>query len=584
MPRQLARGAALLAATFLLGALLAAGWQHESCSLLWLLLPLGALGALVGAHRLSPWDARIALGLGALALVPRLVCEHLPANFYTDLLGPDGIDVHLRRPGGYAGFYRMLSGLFPVGPATIFGASVLSSTLAVVLAALALRDGGVCRHLPRHTWVLWGLLLAFDPLLAAIGASDASHNVALLAFGLTLFYHRDAAENGAHPLHLVALVVFAALVGLTRPEMIPTPLVCLLLVAGDAGSRRRLAWPALATVAGVALSVWFWSGQDLGAVVRPIDASSLNARTLGQLAGLTNVYPARGPTSGLDVQHALFAGLSVVLVAFAIVERRWSLLAIPVSYFFVGLPRLATDFHSDHQIGSNMATARYSLVPMALLLLLAAGGAGASWMLLSRAAEALGASRRIRVAGGTALIGLAVLAWIGHGAITGRLYASQHLPYREEYRLLARALPHLPQGSRIAVHYAAHFPSRRHDPDTSLGVPHALLAFLRPDVRFVVLGPLDDPPACERCYYFVGAMCNLDIAHVRADATPEDSAFLASLQSACDRGRALVSAPVARAEHASDVIFWRLKENRVRLLLGPTADTRQHGGSTESAP
>ncbi len=495
--------------------------------------------------------------IGAVALALRSRSPHVPANWYADLTGPAGVQppVFLRRAEGYAGFFHLLSRAFTVTPSLIFAWSVFCSTAAVVVACSALlrRADRAARPTWRFAALTWGVLLAVDVRLVYLGASDAPHNVAFLAFALALWWYGEATDREARApwLAFAAAGLSATLVGATRPELALSALaVPLLLPPLAPAARNRRVLPALVLLAAVLGPLWMWFDQDLGMSLHPVTAHHVRA----WLAGLAP------PLVMLAVTYSIAAA----------VGRREPSLALPlVAYVALAVPRIATDFYLGSIVvgaRSVVASFRYDAVLTPVLLLSVALSAGAlcelALSLRHRFARPLAALAVV------ALVAAFSRRWTDLNTDgTGR-FPVDPTPYQVEYVFLRRALSAVPRGATVVAVWVDHFPSHRLDPDTGLAWPATLLAFARPDLHFVTVDPDRPAPVVAGQWFFRGAMCSIDPEPVRSDAPPEDVAYIGRFTGLCRELDARVRRRGPSARMAAQGMWWPLRAGVADLALG----------------
>lgn len=522
--------------------LVRASFDQPVAALLWLALPAAVLFVIPLSVRREPRAMAAAAGLFVLAALFRAIAPTRIANWYVDLLGPlsEGAPF-MRRPGGWAGAFALLDGLVRVDPSWVFLSNVIASSIAVALLALAVhvaRVGGRVAWPPGTAWVL-GLLLAIDPTLVAVGATDAPHSVALLGVAIAAFGYSSAASSARPERFVPSIFIGAALAGLTRPDMTLAPLLCLAL----AWPRRSNRSTVLALLAGVAVAAALWVDRDLGAARRALSWARGAAWLATRLEPLVGVHNGRGLRDGL-VGLDVVLGMAVwALAVFALARRRWHLLVPLPTLLVIEAPRLLTDFYRG-SLNADLPTSRYLMVPLVAWWLLAAAGACAMW----EARPRNHGSAAVR--GALAMI-LALVATMA-AVVLVRPAGGPELSYQREYRMLAEELPRLPPDSVVFTHFLDHFPSRQRDPDLALAHPHPLLTFTRRDVRVRLLDLDDEPPRGPRHYYFRSSLCGLDPDRVGRSG-PEDARAAERVVRACSAATENVTTWRARDEAAVDL-------------------------------
>lgn len=556
------------------------GRDRAELGLLWLVFAGVALLALESALR---GPRREALGVAAMVLggvVTRLVAPSGPANWYVDVLAPEGAEGYTpRRAVGFAHTYRALATVVGVDETVIYGVSIVASSVGLALLWRALFGGAGASRWPRGTAGIWAALLCCYPPVVMVGASDAVQNVALLAFGVAAWSFRRVLEHPPRAWALGALptlVFAAALTGMTRPEYAHAPLLVPLVVLPARGGWRRWLGASAALTLAVGAGLALWAGQHLG-----VTWDGASAARLGEWLGYV-ARPLLGAAPGceamtVDGPVAWSAGQAwvarLVLVAAALaagigvataVRRRggpWSWLGpggAAAAYLLSALPSAFTGA-LGLTLGCRLVTSRYTLVTAAALFLVYCAGAALLGVLAAR----LG-----RVAGGVGLALGAVavgVVWIP----TTLAPATERYPHRVEAQALSEVLAEIPAGATIYTHWADHFPSRR-DPDAGLAPGHPLIAFERPDLRWVALEPGEPLPdvACEGCWYYRSAMCDLDAAHVRRENGDEDAAFVERLRAECREAAERVGSWLFERDEAVAPWHWATERNRVRIGLG----------------
>jgi hypothetical protein len=564
------------------GALAAAGVlgrERAELGLLWLAFAGVALLALESGLR---GPRREALGVAAVLLagvVARLVAPSGPANWYVDVLPPEGVEGYTpRRAVGFGHTYRALATVVGVDDTVIYGVSVVSSSLGLALLWRALFGGAGASRWPSGTRWIWAALLCCYPPIVLVGASDAVQNVALLAIGVAAWSFRRTLEGSPRAAAMAALpLVFAAgLTGMTRPEYAHAPLLLPLVVLPAPGGWRRWLAGSVGLALGVGAGLALWAGQHLGVTWDGASGARLAewlgyvARPLLGLAPGCEAMTVAGPVEWSPAQAwlarlvLLAAALAAGLGLFVALRRRggaWAWLGpagAAAAYLLSALPPAFTGA-LGLTLGCRLVTSRYTLVTAAALFLVYCAGAALLAGLARRGGRVAGA---VGLTAGAVIVGT---IWIP----TTLAPATEPYPHRVEAAALGEALAGVPAGATIYTHWADHFPSRR-DPDAGLAPGHPLLAFERPDLLWVVLAPDDPLPGlgCDGCWYYRGAMCDLDVEHVRRENGDEDAAFVGRLGAACRAGAERVGDWLFEREEAVAPWHWATVENRISIGLG----------------
>jgi len=567
----------VIALTAALAVILRVFWSDETLSLIWLgLAPLVFLVFKRMCDR-SLMEAGTAAAFGVGALIVRGSFQWLPANWYTDFLGPRGAqDVFTRRPEGFATFFRNLDAMVGVDAGFIFACSALCSALAVAFLVSAFRDAGPGERgvsWPRYTGPLLGVLMVFDPIQVLLGSSDAPHTTSVLAFSLAAWWYREALEDSGRGRHSIgaqsALFFSLSLVGLTRPELALSGLCLPLVLRPGTGLKGlksdRALW--ITVLAAVVLGATVWLGRNLFVQVQAVDGDQLGRWAW---AVLPPFLTGRGPSP-----FSSEFGFQVVLVTCfgsfvwgVFRHRRYGLFLALAAYVLLLLPRLPTPFHRVVMSGS-VTEFRYDIIVEAVLLLCLAGGA--AWLLdgavnLVRRLR----GRRARIATGALMACIVLSLWMGRRVAKGDFLLEETLTYRAEYAFLDGALPRVPQGAPVAYHWVEHLDQGRFDQDldTGLALPHVLLAFERPDIRWFPLAPGDPLPEMRPLYYHRGPVCSLDPAVLRESGYQEAADYMDDLRRACMKTEKRVSEWIVHREVRARADRWEMTDGTLRLGLG----------------
>ncbi|MFI5360706.1 MAG: hypothetical protein ACHQ49_01950 [Elusimicrobiota bacterium] len=560
-----------LAGCICLSYAVASVWRRPCASLLYfVLIPLVLLAASriirSGASEIAAF-----VGLVAAAALFRMSHENVTGAWYVDYLGPMNSavipEIHVR--GGLSGLLRCLSFLVPVPPAAVFACSRICSSLGVgfLVSALWRHQQRGLPQWPPFTLLIWGVLLATDGTLTYLGASDAHHNIALLAFSLSLWWYGEAlrqnpvgGEASTSWWPLLGAFLCSSLVGLTRVELLASPLAIPFLLPARNSSWRD--WR----------QVKAWTSVGLGMLLAWIVVSDRNP--LAQIA-MFHPHSTAQCVYGLFRQSLFCADLPPLLVrpclgaAFLVFlfcavrfgSRRH--LGLAFAFTILTLPKVLGGFGTA-PLGGFEDTQRYNIILIPLALLIGAAGIAYAVMLLRtrqlpfRGARGWGAAGAL-VCSGAGLCGaprfsfcyalggaialaliilgiaqaypwvlwrqflsegakrrcaIAGLACIGLGIAASTLEWVPRdvllLPHQAEFTFLSRNLVRVPLGSTIVSVWLKRLQDR--DADTQLAVPHSLLVHERPDINWVVVMPGDPIPAVRPLLYYKGASCSMDPA------------------------------------------------------------------------
>ena len=538
-------------------------WEYAIFSLLWL-----DLWTLTG---LLVWQARSErkvwwpLGLvGLVALALRIHAPHLPANWYVALQAPDSLPLaDVVGSGGFSALYRCLGVVFPVGSAWVFGWNILASSATAVLFARAgyraVRADGE-RRWPGWLPLAWGLLLALQPLMVRIGASDATHVTALFAGAVAAAAYVEATRSD-DVLWWAGALLAAVLMGWTRLEFAAFPLVLPLLFGTGRGSMaRRLVWAggyigfvAVAALASLAsrsihaemtqFGTFQWTFEHVSSWFRILTLQFLREHHLNQ---------------------ALYV-LFVPYVGWACWTRRWSLLGLVPAFYLLVAPRVVSAFH-EPEIAWNLLIARYDLAIIVVMCLWAAAGLYGVWSLLAsgllpQVARVTGGERLARSGlAAMALLGALALATWGRPAhdISADRYSFQY-----EYEFLQARLADVERGTVVTV-WQQGDRHEGHDFDTALAQPHSLLVMDHPEIRWVVVNEFNAlPDEVDEAVLFVGANSQLD-ADVLDGLGAHDAARSARKLRQLADGLAGRAVPLAAETHIPTVLQFPLNSGVLR--------------------
>lgn len=466
-------------------------------------MPLAALAA-ARIFRCGAAAALLFVGSSGIAALWRMRHESITGVWYVDYLGPANCATipATKVTAGFAGFLRCLSFLVPVDPKLVFAISIVCSALSVGFLVVSLwrYQERSDSPWPPYTFLIWGVLLSTDAVLTYIGASDAQHNIALLAFGLGLWWHGEtiaeaaAGRTGAISWRpFIGLFLCSAFVGLTRMELLIAPIAIPLLLprprsAARAG-RQALTWAAVGL--GLLLA---WSTVSYR---QPLSWIALyHPGGWDFLRQLYTQSPFRADLPPLLGLPCAGAGFLVFLLCAARRDRR-ILLWTALAYLLLILPKILGGF-GQTRIMCCDDIQRYNiiLVPVALLMAAAGLAYALSWL--------LGGARGRLAAGALA----SALLMIAATRTFGNRREARPWPHQAEFAFLTEHLPAIPPGGTVVSVWLRSLHGR--DADTQLAIPHALLVYARPDIRWLVVRPGDALPASRPFLFYKGATCSMD--------------------------------------------------------------------------
>jgi hypothetical protein len=553
-------GVALL--LWLLAVLL---WQTGAFALLWL-----GLWALVIALAMDSKKIRqlwFPLGLvGIVALFFRVQAPHLPANWYVALQVPGGAPLaNVIGEGGFAGLFRSLGAVLPISSAWVFGWNVAASTLTAMLFTWAgyrsLHPDGE-RRWPSWLPAAWGMLVALDPIIVRIGASDATHVTALFAAAVSAACYVEATRSNKLRWWLGALFA-AVLIGWTRLEFAAFPLVLPFLFGMGKGTRSlRWGWVmgfigmvAVAALASMAkrtihaevtqIGTFQWSFEHVTSWFKILTLQFLRDHNLNQ---------------------ALYL-LFVPFVAWAIWSKRAARLGPVVAFYLLVAPRVVSPFH-EPEIAWNLLIARYDLAIITVMYLWAAAGLFGLWtvsletcFLLCRRAsirEGLAPQAAMVI---TLIVALTIFPW---GRPTSNI-AHERYPFQFEYRFLDAQLDSVEEGTVIVV-WQQGDRHEKHDFDTGLAIPHPLLVMDHPDIRWVVVNEFNAlPEDVTDGFFFPSANSQLDPQVLLKFGAPEAADSTAKLSQIASKILGPGKAPLATETHRPTILKYPLAEGELRL-------------------
>lgn len=554
---------ALTAAAVPIAAGLVAAWEERYIALLWLaLLPPIVVAILLTVRRGPAAMAELGIPIVASGIL-RALAEHGPANWYVDLTAGLGAvqAPYTRFEGGWSTWTSLASSVVSISPAHVFALSVVTSSLAIGLLVSALgRAIGRDSVWPKGSQYLWGVLLTLDAALIWLGASDAPHNIALLAFSVVFWWTVEASgRESSKVVVLLTIGLCASLVGLTRPELLLAPATCALLMGlgGKKARLRRFVEPALAAFVGVAVagSLWLMRGG-----LSNID----HALRLGWAVRFLEWIGHQAPWN-VELEPFLVGVVPIVVVIVFLVAcwKRRYLALVFAAYVVIVLPKIVAGFGSA-TIGPIDPSQRYNIVLIPIVLLMTAGGAASVGKpMISWIRGEVGTARRV-----VATVGAVVIAaWIVFGVVT-ILQQPARQSFRADYRFLVENLDQLPPGSTVVTVWLEHLSER--DLDAQLAVPHALIGLARPHVRWVVLGPDDDISVQEGEYFYRGSTCSLvGRGGLRfGDETADDRRLVSEALARCSDLELAVEQWIAETDEQVSPGTWTMRDGRVRLGLG----------------
>ena len=513
-----------------LWALAAFLWDSVGFSLLWLFLWPLAIAPLwsLKEHR---GLALVLTIIAGVAVVLRIQAPHLPANWYVALEAPDALPVaDVVGSGGFAGFFRALGALLPVSSAWVFGWNILASSATVVLFSLSamrsFHSDGTPRW-PAWTGLLWAVLLALDPLQIRLGASDATHITALFALSVAALCYVEALRSRAVLWWMGALLA-AAMVGWTRAEYAPAPLVLPLLFGTGSNEQRG----RFLQVAGFLGLVAVLVGASL-----PLRTLHAEATRMG-----TFQWSTEHITSWFGVlttqflrEHHLNQALYLLFVPYALwvlVSKRPSRFGPVLAFYLLVAPRVVSAFH-EPSVAWNLILARYDLPILAVMALWAAAGINAVWLSANRLMGWLNKksipSPRV-VAGVTLFTVLGTLILFDRNAPMDDI-SNDRYPFQVEYEFLQARLDEVERGRVVAVWQQGNR-NETHDFDSALALPHPLLVMDYPEVQWEVVNEFHEmKDRAADAFVFSGSNAQLDVQALQKMGYPDDAESVKALRS-----------------------------------------------------
>ena len=555
----------LAVAGLLLWALAFFFWEFAIFSLLWLdLWTLTALLAWQARAERRLWWPLAAVGLVALAL--RIHAPHLPANWYVAVQVPDSLPVaDVVGGGGFAGLFRCLGFVFPVGSTWVFGWNILASSATAVLFAWAgyraiHADGE--RRWPGWLPLAWGLLLALDPLMVRIGASDATHVTALFAGAVAAAAYVEATRANDFRWWAGALLA-AVLMGWTRLEFAAFPLVLPLLFGTGRGRiGRRTIWTGGFIGFAAAAALASLASRSIHAEMTQVGTFQWTFEHVSSWFRILTLQFLR--------EHHLNQALYLLFVPFVVWvcwTRRWSRLGLIPAFYLLVAPRIVSAFH-EPEIAWNLLIARYDLAIIAVMWLWAAAGLYGMWTALVSGLLPL----LTRMAGREKLAryGLAGLALGGAVAILAggqpaRDISAHRYPFQYEYEFLQERLAEIEQGTVVTV-WQQGDRTEGHDFDTALAQPHPLLVMDNPEVRWVVVNEFNALPAeVDEAFFFPGANTQLDAVALLELGGPDVARSALKLRQLADGLMSPDTPPLASEEHRPVVLQLPMENGELHL-------------------
>lgn len=548
-------------------------WRTPPAALVYLLLVPAAALAAVRVVRSGAACAALFAAFSGAALLTRLLHGRVTGSWYVDYLGPVGSAsapvTHV--PAGVAGLLHCLSHWHPVPAGLAFGISASCSALSVGFLTAALwrrRERGTSSW-PKLAPLVWGALLAADGVLTYLGASDAHHNIALLAFSLAVWWYGEtvtqagpASADAPSLVPLAGLFLCSAFVGLTRLELLISPLVIPLLLAGPGPSLRdrRQAAAAAAAALGVCLAwlVVSYRGPWL-------QVASFGPSTWAQF--FLYLYVQSPFSSELPplLTQPYAGGCFLLFLLYAWRRPNRGLFGVALAYGLLILPKVMGGF-GQARIYCCEDSNRYNviLIPVALLM----DAVSIAWM-AGQAAVWLRLDRDGRRAWLPVLLLLCLAAWPAKLTVDWMRRETLPLPHHAEFHFLSRSIPRLPQGATVVTVWVERLSDGR-DADTQLAAPHALLVYTRPDLRWLALRPGDAIPSQRPFLYYKGASCSMDPAAgvTNGPDLAADREILAQASDLCGRLERRVSSWEARQSVPVRETTLHLKGKQLDLGLG----------------
>jgi hypothetical protein len=572
---RLVRYAAVGSGFFALAWAVRSAWRQPPAALLFLLLAAASVFAAAAVVRGGAGTAALFLASSACAAASRLLHGFATGAWYVDYVAPVGacVEPMTRVPTGLAGLLRSLSVEPRVLPGFVFAMSLAASSVAIgfLTAALRRHERSCGGPWPCRTSLAWAVLLAADAVLASIGASDAHHNVAFLAFGLAFWCYGEALarqrSTQAPPCAwlLAGMFIGSAFVGLTRVELILSPLVIPLLLPGAGapetgripllGAGPRGGWASLGLGT---LFAWIVVSQrhphDLMALYHPRTAGDF-VRCLYMQSPLVASLPPL-------LDQPMLSVLTAVFLAAIVTREGRPLWGTAAAYAVLILPKVLGGFGMD-PIRYCDDTQRYNVVIIALALLMAACGLSQTLGLLVGRQRPMPTFRRWGAAAG---IACAVLWAVVKLAGWPRQRALPR-PHQVEFAFLARSLPEIPAGATVVSVWLEQLHSRQ-DVDLQLAVPHALLVHARPDIRWTVCRP--GGPALPKgpFLYYRGSTCNIDLARAYGRGGSEGWRLLQDYDLLCRSIESRVTRWQGRQSLPVQEGYMPVREGRIEVGLG----------------
>ncbi len=464
-----------------------------------------------------PWkwvSSGAALFVVALAL--RWIVRPSMANWYAEVVSPQGALPWARFGPGSVVFQQALRAILPWTDTTLFAANAVIGAAAIPLLVALLRE----RRAGWYTATAAGVVLALMPLHVRISASASDHVLAsTLAIAAMLAWTRGSRR--ADPLWQATALALIPAVALTRADSLPVlaaiPLWAWFRDPGERGVGPARAWLSLAAygamLVGTALLVYH------GVVIPSHHPSPDASDWLAASRNVVSQYAQLG-----FAEPAWIAPLSVILAPIGLAglahTRRWGLIAAVAATVLFGTIPLGRDM----QCGP--VCARYFLTPLAAFSV--AAGFGFGW-LLERWAAWRKHSLRIKTIGAMLLV--LVTAQLKTGI---RAYAERHT-FQDEYDFLRESLAKLPDKCRVYQ-----VPVRQDafgmDLDCCVDMPRSPLALAHPGLGLVALPesgfPEGEAGGCVA--YYEGAACAISLED---PVPPRLHHARALLRDQCDKPR-----------------------------------------------
>jgi 4-amino-4-deoxy-L-arabinose transferase-like glycosyltransferase len=328
--------------------------------------PAGLAAVLVVAATLRVWDAAATSGVGnSYYAAAALSMSRDWDAFLTGALDT-GVFVSLDKPAPWLWPSALLIKAFGLNWATLFLPSAVAGVLAVLVLALAVREGFGDGARARAAGLLAAAGLAVSPLNVAVDRNNNPDAIMLCALLVAAWLTLRAARRGA----LLPLAGAGAAVGVAfnakyvQAYMVLVGLLLAWILGTAAPLRRRIAGLAVAAGPLVAVSaVWPVTVALLPAAGRPWIAGTTDGTILTRLTSIVDIHLAPplipgGPMAPLvnaflsgEVFHAGPAGKSRLLSGVLADQVSWWLPLAAVAALVVAVGGRALGTAAPHRAG-----------------------------------------------------------------------------------------------------------------------------------------------------------------------------------------------------------------------------------------